>query len=349
MKAPLRRTTLFLCALVPACSEKPGAISETAAKGIAALARLQDTDGAWRSPIYEDLQGGPPLTALALLALAHHPGHAEIEAQRRALTYLRRQLRPDGQVGTEYPNFTTALTLLAFRILDPVPEELGRMAGFLVSQQLDERFGYHSNEPAFGGWGLGGPSVRPHERLRQDVSTLRHVLQALEAANRISEVRDRALRFLLPCQNFPGDGGFCYSRVTLAQNKAGEDPSTPSGFRSYGTATADGMECLFILGAERERRQSAMRWLLDSFSVEQAPGFENTERPIWGQGLFYYYLYSLTSALKRAGKAGDGFREAVANRLAQLQAPDGTWFNPNGMMKEDDPILCTCLALLALQ
>jgi hypothetical protein len=48
------------------------------------------------------------------------------------------------------------------------------------------------------------------------------------------------------------------------------------------------------------------------------------------------------------GPAPWKFSEALAWQLCQLQRPDGSWANPHDFMREDEPIVATSFALLAL-
>jgi hypothetical protein len=70
-------------------------------------------------------------------------------------------------------------------------------------------------------------------------------------------------------------------------------------------------------------------------------GFEEAPPPReeWREGLFFYRAFARTKVRPDASTAA-----AVAAR----QNADGSFKNPNGLMKEDDPLVATGLALVAL-
>jgi hypothetical protein len=353
------RRLIFLSSFLAGCSggESPDFIE----KGAAALARLQAADGTWKSLSYPDMKQGPALTALALFTLARLPQTVRSKheaAVERAQKWLLERLTPDGQVGEEYPNFTTSFTLRAMMLLKPAgwEEASKRMAGYLVRAQCVGANGWVEAEAGFGGWGLGGTMAGKKEKIRLDISTTRHMLQALAAADRISEVRVAARVFVLACQNDTvsgldrkDDGGFCYSRANPHQNKADVLTPTKTGFRSYGTATADGLLALRALGEDPASSfpvRLAREWLEKNFSAQGTPGFSSETREPWDKGLLLYYLYSVSEALRQADSKIQ-WREPIVERLKAMQAPDGTWTNPVSIMKEDEPVIATCFALLA--
>jgi hypothetical protein len=341
----MRRSLVFCLAIFGSCSEPepPGA----AESGLRALVRMQNADGSWTSRIYPDLKQGPALTALALFTLSRFPDkdrEPHAASVDRAVKYLLQKLTPEGSVGMEYPNFTTAFTLQSILVLKPPAWESSaeRMAVFLWRGQCVDENGWKPSEPGFGGWGLGAMPPGKKELIRLDVSTCRHVLEALDASGHIGRVKDQARNFVLACRN--DHGGFCYSRANTHQNKAEADPAAKTGFRSYGTATADGLLALRALG--EKDFASTLGWLEKNFSVDATPGFKELPQSPWEKGLLYYYLYSVSSALDRC-RSTIPWKPRVLDKLRSLQAPDGSWINPSSAMKEDEPVVATCFALLA--
>ncbi len=105
-----------------------------------------------------------------------------------------------------------------------------------------------------------------------------------------------------------------------------------------------------------QRAQAAIR---SSYTLERNPDltkrYGSTGFQRGTQGLYYYYL-ALARSLATGrrplvetddGKAFDWVRE-LALRLVRLQAPDGSWRNEDGRWWEDEPVLVTTYALLAL-
>ena len=119
--------------------------------------------------------------------------------------------------------------------------------------------------------------------------------------------------FVERCQN--PDGGFFFSTVVLDANKAGQDGSH---YRSYGTATADGILALQAMGAapDDERVCSARRWLAAHDRPDGAPGFIGPAYQRWTTGLRFYYAGAATEAFgwmqPGAGRQPD--RGAAARR-----------------------------------
>ena len=336
-KIPAMRRLAGICACLAASACGPSADApEPVRRGIQALRELQEPDGAWRSKFYPDLKTGLPLTALALFAFSRLPGPPEAKT---AIEFLSKHLDANGQVGNEYPNFTTGMTLRAFRVYRPPgwEESTRRMADYLVKAQVAESSGWAPDDPGYGAWGLGGLPLRQREVLRLDISSTRWALEALAEAGRIDEIRDKALRFVTRCQN--DDGGFFYSPAAPNQNKT--DP-TGGVFPSYGSATADGILALRALG-EPERGGRACAWLDRNFSAERTPGFPAASPVRWDQGLLFYYLVAAAAAVEDPDR-----RRAIIGRLKTLQGRDGLWANKSAVMKEDEPIIATCFALLAI-
>jgi hypothetical protein len=120
---------------------------------------------------------------------------------------------------------------------------------------------------------------------------------------------------------------------------------------------------------DRERIQAAIRWLQKNGSVSYnppGPGLNDAVNRCRTRldGAYFYYLARLARlypdnlALQLAdgnpvpdpngGPAPWKFSEALAWQLCQLQRPDGSWANPHDFMREDEPIVATSFALLAL-
>jgi len=55
---------------------------------------------------------------------------------------------------------------------------------------------------------------------------------------------------------------------------------------------------------------------------------------------------NLSELETRNGKVA--WAEALADELMKRQRADGAWENPIDNVRENDPLLCTCLALRAL-
>ena len=165
----------------------------------------------------------------------------------------------------------------------------------------------------------------------------RFVLEALRASGvpGSDPAMTRARVFLERSQNH--DGGFCFSPVMPALNKAGQ---SADGFVSYGTTTADGVLALRASGLpdSDDRIARAIGWLDRNHQPDRVPGFDERESPqeSWSTGLRFYYAAAISRVRPH---------QPV---LLPEQADDGSFRNANGRVKEDDPLIATAFAIHVL-
>ncbi len=192
----------------------------------------------------------------------------------------------------------------------------------------------------------------------------------------------RAARWLINCQNLAdlerrdtttNDGGFFFHpRKDHDGNKAEWLEQARSRPRSYGTATADGLRSMKLLSSALsksdlpaeiqelvreldERGSRAAEWLAQHSDSERVPGFEwETGDHGWRDGLiFYYWFAQAKGAVYRAAPAdvdetSDNIDREIKSRLAEIQRPEGFWQNRVARMREDDPLIATCFAVITL-
>jgi hypothetical protein len=293
----------------------------------------QGADGGWHSETYGLLRSGQSLTPFILLALLESPD-APQEAVDRAVRFIRAGTSRDGEVGRsdpsleDYPNFATSLAARAL-LKAGKPEGVDRMVAALRRQQFREDNGWTKDHPTYGGWGMGGPIRKPPFPGHVDLSMTRHALQAAgDASGRVKAYLER-------CRN--ADGGFMFSPVVLDANKAGAG-------KSYGTATADGVLALLAL---HEPVGPALDWLSKHHRVDGVPGFDESTAK-WRDGLLYYYLATSAQAFQAAKQGPQGWQREMVDGLIARQRGDGSFQNASFLMKEDDPLIATTLALTAL-
>jgi A-macroglobulin TED domain len=332
-------------AILTGCSGRAG--NEPLRKAAQYLWAQQSEDGGFRSSTYGLLRSGQSLTPFVLVALLDAADGASLNPRsgvERALAFIKANTTADGVLGlmdeaaADYPNYATSLAVSAMvKARNPGYEKvIEPMVAQLRSQQFSETNGWKPQDAPYGGWGMGGSIRRPPEAGHVDLSMTRYVLEAL----RLSGVQPsdaamtKALAYLERSQN--PDGGFFFSPVNPEINKAGQRGE--GGFTSYGTATADGVLALRAAGVPDDdpRVAKAMKWLKDHHRPDRAPGFDKgTDRP-WESGLRFYYTH------------------AISRVLPDLpiefppQAADGSFRNPNSLVKEDDPLIATAFALYAL-
>jgi hypothetical protein len=317
----------------------------------------QADDGGWHSHTYGLLRSGQAMTPFVLEALLEIPdqGRAAPAAKvDRALEFIRGKTQSSGALGMadpgipDYPNYATALAVSAIcRARRPGWEaQVKPMVAYLRAQQFTEQNGWRPSDPVYGAWGMGGGQRTPPDTGHVDLSMTRYVIEALRDAGvpPSDRIFDQARMFLQRCQNFDADGGFFFSTTEFDTNKAGHDGKR---FRSYGTTTADGILALLAIGLPRTDPQvsAAQRWLTAHHRDVEVPGFTGAAYQRWPQGLSFYYSSAAAQAFRALGaNAGPG----IVDGLTKTQRPDGSWANPENLVKEDDPLIATAFAVRAL-
>ena len=341
----ISRRTFLLSAAAAACSRmEKGSPLQRAAQY---LWTQQAEDGGFHSTTYGLLRSGQSLTPFvlgALLAVPEAASTARPAAVDRALEFIKKNTTADGALGlmdptvADYPNYAIALAVTAIVKSGRTGWErvIAAMAAHLRAQQFGEDNGWKREDAPYGAWGMGGPIHRPPEAGHVDLSMTRYVLEALRAAGvpASDPAIARALVYLQRSQN--SDGGFYFSTVNPEINKAGE---ANGHFASYGTATADGLLAFRAAGVSDQdvRSAKAIQWLKDHHPPDRAPGFEGTAREAWGSGLRFYYAYAISRAMP-----------GLPVTLPPQDA-NGSFRNPNKMVKEDDPLIATAFAVHVLR
>lgn len=350
-----------------------------AERAIAYLRSEQGPEGGWN---HRD--EGPNLPAISALALEGMVMDPKIDARdpavARGASYVAGFARADGGIHDGLlPSYNTAIcTSLFARLGTPRAASVtGQAVGFLRTLQYFE--GYDGspespdfNEPVpadhpyYGGVGYGHHG-------RPDLSNLGFFLQALHDAgvSTEDEAFKRAQVFLSRVQMLDetndyayadgsGQGGFIYATVPnrdsvdgrIGQSQAGEmeetldDGTVASRLRSYGSMSYVGFKSLIYadLGRDDPRVVAARRWIGEHFTLEENPGLGD-------QGRYYYYL-ALSRALDAWGEdeiGGEDWREALIDTLSGLQNEDGSFRSVADRWMENDPVLITAYALIALE
>jgi len=322
----------------------------------------QSDDGGWHSHTYGLLQSGQSFTPFVLEALVEIPDnfyHAPADKLGRAILFLQHNTQA-GAIGMmdpeipDYPNYATALAVTALSRLrrSGWQSQIQPMVDYLRKQQFTEQNGWRPDDAAYGAWGMGGIPRTPPNTGHVDLSMTRHVIEALAAAGvAASDPAFAGARvFVERCQNFDAhepagsDGGFFFSTTEVETNKAGRDGAR---FRSYGTSTADGILALLALGYQTTnvRVRAAERWLSTHHRDTAVPGFVGEVYQRWPRGLAFYYASASTQAFRALGLPPGTM---VSESLKQTQRADGSWTNPENLVKEDDPLIATPFAIRAL-
>lgn len=337
-------------------------------RGLELLCKKQSPDGAWRSDTYATFKSGMALTPLVVTALQDSGDAAASEAVRKGCDYLAKHVKPDGSIegangDLDYPVYTAALSVVALSHPDQKKHVKARdfYVKFLLSHQLTEQNGWKPEDKPYGGWGYcrlvpkkPEPGAIAPPLVESNLSATVFALEALKAAGvNDKDVYSKALGFVRRRQN--ADGGFHFIYDDPVRNKGGIDrsPRAPEGtFNSYGSTTADGLRALRLCGEmEVSNLDRAQGWLGSNFRADSHPGtyvlpFEPNRHAV-----YYYYTASVAKALRaekvdRAG--GVEWAHRLAAELAKRQNPDGSWVNHVDLVRENEPLVATANALIAL-
>jgi hypothetical protein len=373
-------TGAMITILVAGCAKPPEAvqplsdrIDASIDRGVAYLISRRDADGLWRSDVYGSFKDPSVLTPFELNALETVKPIAVKD--QRGLNYLVAMTRSDDSINASeqrlsYPIYTAAFTvgLLSKSHHDFQSKARTAWTNELIGRQLDEKLGWQPSDPEYGGWGYSKDLPRkPAAGLRvlpgteSNLSATTFTLEALREAGAGEDVFRKAKQFLERCQNFStadqasplDDGGFFFIPNDPVRNKAGiarKDGGGRTRYASYGSATADGIRALKACGVPESdpRLQAARRWLEGSFRANSHPGAYAVDREVNREAVYYYYAFSVSRALRNEGDDRRR-REELAEALIDRQGAEGSWVNSVVAVREDDPLVATTFAVLALR
>jgi hypothetical protein len=315
------------------------------ARGVEFLVKARSPEGGWHSTRYRDMAEGPELSPFVLKALLY--SNASKEVTQPSVDYLLAQQPSKTLI---YPVYTSAGMLMA-RL-----DREGLWERFLLDFQADEHLGWSPADPSYGGWSY---AMLPPRKPKGDIPTLSQsnlpstlfALGGLSMAGALTpETSKKALTFLQRCQNFPGDGGFCASPSDPSMNKA-------DGHTSYGSATSDGLRGLLRCGLapDHPRVRAARSWTEKHLSSAVHPGDFPKGRFFDRDSLYFYYCWSTAHALAALQRAGAklsakelAWQAEIGTVIEGRQNQNGSWTNPAGATREDDPLVATPMALAIL-
>lgn len=365
-----RRAAEWRFATQPAPPPATGAKPHAAALdlGVAFLLKQQSPDGAWRSDVYGTFKDGTALTPLVVCALQEAADPGAADAVRKGSEFLAKLIAPDGTItvegGLDYPVYTAALAVVALSHPDNKPHAAARdrWLKYLLARQLTEPLGWKPEDKEFGGWGYcRAIPVKPEAGkfapplVESNLSATVFALEALRAAGVAdAAVYEKVAAFVRRCQN--DDGGFHFIYDDPVRNKAGaaEQPDgRPARFHSYGSTTADGWRALVLCGvpADDESRVKARLWVWKNFRADSHPGVYVAAHERNRDAVYFYYAASTARALRRSDikqVEGVDWAAALSAELAKRQKDDGSWANPVELVRENDPIVATASAVIAL-
>jgi len=347
----------------------------------------QSPNGSWVSDVYGPFKDGVSLTPLVLPALLTLPAGKDVEPTcRKGADYLASKVQRDGtidggQYGITYPVYTSAGAVQVLSHPDNGRHRKARDAwlAYLRERQLTEDLGWRPADKPYGGWGYSPRLPRkpkPGEPLlpltESNLSATLFAMEALRAAG--SKTDDpaihKALTFIQRCQNYTDDpklreeafddGGFFFIYDDPVRNKAGtlgKDGKGRERYASYGSTTADGLRSLLLCGRPLDdpRVATARTWLETNFRSDIHPGKYAKDLEHNRGGVYYYYCNSVARAFRavrlkeiQTPRGRVKWAEVLADELLRKQRKGGTWSNPLVPQREDDPLVATSLAVLAL-
>lgn len=331
------------------------------------LAEERKGDGSWSDDEH------PALTALALTALMRDPNLKPALSQEmisESYQWLLQQQKEDGGIYREgLATYNTATSIMALVAKDEgkYRPAILKARAYLVGLQTDWGAEGQNDNPYDGGIGYGGTYKH------SDMSNTHLALEAIYHTRHLAhdglvEEQDKldwesARTFINRCQNLTATndqewasddsenkGGFVYFP---GDSKAGEKPlkGGVSALRSYGSMSYAGLLSLIFtdLSPDDIRLESVLEWLGDNYSVEENPGLGQ-------QGLYYYYQ-AMAKSLAASGQnylvSSNGekidWRRELGTKLVNLQGARGAWSNETSRWWENDRVLVTAYAVLALE
>jgi squalene-hopene/tetraprenyl-beta-curcumene cyclase len=351
------------------------------ARALDYLSSVQSADGSWMNkaetaPTDDPKSPAPVVVAVTALGVKGFSQSGEKSEQLdRGIDFLLEStgtpqgfaLGDNGKMGT-YVASSVGSALAS--IDDPqVTDRLQSAIEWLKEAQWDEGEGLARTQDWYGGVGYGNQG-------RPDLSNTQMMLDALHDAGVSPEdpAVQRALQFVSRTQNLTStngadwaangtnDGGFIYTAANGGESMGSEysgegrhGEHLPEGqdrsLRSYGSMTYAGFKSLLYAGltSDDPRVTAAYDWIRRNWTFAENPGL--------GQQGWFYYLHAMSRALNAAqlrtittpdGTVHD-WREELIDTLVSEQRPDGSWANEEPRWLEDEPVLATTYAILALQ
>ena len=356
-------------------SVSPARIDEALAKARVWLLARQGADGFWRSETYGSLAGGIATTSFVAETLARlamlSPHVDRIAALRTPLTTAIAALRPGfrhgrgvlGDDGTaDFPTYATALVLLTSQHWQRAETAAGRegtqpllsrteraaLVTYLRHVQLTPSQGFAPDSVHVGGWDAIGEYDARGVTHGSSASVTALVIDSLlgEEDGLPTPARTAAAGWVTRNHGQTDAGGFAFNpELENDLNKAGTI-TDGTKLRSYGTMTLDGFRAARQLTPEVDPKvaETAQTWLANNRRFDRVPGFEDAENP-WTEGLIHYWFAGWGRAIPMLStEVVNDVLEPLFTAVLASQKQDGSWQNGLSLMREDDPLLATCLA-----
>ena len=236
-------------------------------------------------------------------------------------------------------------------------KEKEKLVDFLTRSQLSETHDLKPKNVDYGGWDLSGWMQEPRPSPGTNISISSFVLLAIQPSKdpEAKRAREKAKVWIKRVQN--ADHGFHFHpKKDHSGNKAEWSDSKFQIPRSYGSATIDGIRAMRALGLDTKAVSNSAAWITRNTDPKAGltfvPGFEfdaQNRDASWGQGLLYYYLFGLALEKQHLPKSFlDKCQKDIPRFLIDAQMQNGSWENTSARMREDDPLIATPFAIVAL-
>jgi len=369
----------------PSTREAARAMAERA---IAFLKAKQDASGGWAvAPNQPTLPAISGLVLQGMLM--HDGVTIKDEAVAKGVGFILSKRQADGGLYDRIlPVYNTAICLTVLSKVDtpqaraaikPAQEFLKGLqygeGAVVIEGDKESPQRVAQTDPFYGGWGYGN-------RGRPDLSNTAFAIEALRVSGveQNDAVFQRALVFIERCQMHHSvnqmdyaqgsmQGGFIYStsenkdNVGVGQSFAKasmieetlSDGTKASRLRAYGSMTYAGFKSYAYAGLSPTdpRVQLAMDWISRNYTLSENPGAGE-------DGLYYYYLVFARAlgaghqkTINVVGEAGKveprDWKADLVETLSKMQNDDGSFRSVNKRWMEDNDVLITAYALIALE
>jgi hypothetical protein len=350
-----RQFVTLMASLAPAgyALGRPAPSLDARRKALRYLVDQQSADGSWKSRVYGGFQTGAALTPLVTRALAPH----EPDAAEAGVGWL---LEHREESLAAYPVHNACYMLQLAKTHRRLKSLVKPLCQRLRDLQLGTKLGWPKDHRAFGGWGYFGMITRWTEGLmlapmqESNLSPSVFAVAGLRAGGvgpddpALAEAR----AFIRICQNYApagegnkfDDGGFFQMVGDPHRSKAGIAGTDAAGrqrLRSYTAATSDGLRGLVMTGAKKDapRVLAAAKWLRAHPALNDVAHLE-----------FYsaYVRRETEDLIGTTFAPAAPAAPAAAHPFSIPQDKDGSWRNPAGEYREDDPLIATAMAVMAL-
>ncbi len=303
----------------------------------------QGADGAFQPAVRKEVCP-VALTAMALWSLRFDGAHGfEDEAAIRSVRYLLAHRQSNGGIYDPQRGLAVYTTGVSTRALAALGarDDLPELAPALRDANL---FAYQKGVPE----SIVDVDGKPATNATQAAELARGLLKT--ESNASAEKR-RALEFL----------SHCNSDATRPALRSRAPGWAQPGAAIDSFAYEDLLPYVYLdVAPDHQIAIRALASLKASFTVDVNPDLTKRYGPggfqVGTQGLYYYYLiaaktlavHRLKSLQMSDGTQRECVRELI-QKLIRLQQPDGSWMNTDARWWEDEPVLVTCYALIALE